>query len=77
MFVIYLISFVASVFFPLSSADQIPAFKDFTLDKLSAAAPPSAAAAPPPPPPTSATPPAAPGSSYPSHMKVSVVRTQW
>ncbi|XP_062392067.1 dihydrolipoyllysine-residue acetyltransferase component of pyruvate dehydrogenase complex, mitochondrial-like [Sardina pilchardus] len=57
----------------VDSADHIPAFKDFSLDKLSAAAPPSAASAPPPPPPsTSSAPPQAPGSSYPSHMKVTL-----
>ncbi|XP_076129968.1 dihydrolipoyllysine-residue acetyltransferase component of pyruvate dehydrogenase complex, mitochondrial-like [Alosa pseudoharengus] len=52
----------------VDSADHIPAFKDFSLDKLSAAAPPSAA----PPPPTSSAPPQAPGSSYPAHMKVTL-----
>ncbi|XP_012677432.2 dihydrolipoyllysine-residue acetyltransferase component of pyruvate dehydrogenase complex, mitochondrial-like [Clupea harengus] len=56
----------------VESADLIPAFKDFTLDKASAAAPSSAAAAPPPPPPPSAAPPQAPGSSYPTHMKVTL-----
>uniref|UniRef100_UPI003AABD07B dihydrolipoyllysine-residue acetyltransferase component of pyruvate dehydrogenase complex, mitochondrial isoform X10 n=1 Tax=Centroberyx gerrardi TaxID=166262 RepID=UPI003AABD07B len=51
----------------VDSPDLIPAFKDFTLDSLKAAgAAPSSAAAPPPPPP------AAPGSSYPTHMKVAV-----
>lgn len=68
---------LAKIMFPLPSADQIAAFKDVTLDKLSAAAPPSAASAPPPPPPSSSTPPAAPGSSYPSHMKVSGLRMYW
>uniref|UniRef100_UPI003AAB5C94 dihydrolipoyllysine-residue acetyltransferase component of pyruvate dehydrogenase complex, mitochondrial isoform X6 n=1 Tax=Centroberyx gerrardi TaxID=166262 RepID=UPI003AAB5C94 len=49
----------------VDSPDLIPAFKDFTLDSLKAAgAAPSSAAAPPPPPP------AAPGSSYPTHMKI-------
>ncbi|XP_071372097.1 dihydrolipoyllysine-residue acetyltransferase component of pyruvate dehydrogenase complex, mitochondrial isoform X10 [Centroberyx affinis] len=50
----------------VDSPDLIPAFKDLTLDSLKAAgAAPSSAAAPPPPP-------AAPGSSYPTHLKVAV-----
>ncbi|XP_066502306.1 dihydrolipoyllysine-residue acetyltransferase component of pyruvate dehydrogenase complex, mitochondrial [Hoplias malabaricus] len=54
----------------VENPDLIPAFKDFTLEKLAATA---AAAAPPPPsaPATAApSPPQAPGSSYPSHMKI-------
>ncbi|XP_071372087.1 dihydrolipoyllysine-residue acetyltransferase component of pyruvate dehydrogenase complex, mitochondrial isoform X1 [Centroberyx affinis] len=48
----------------VDSPDLIPAFKDLTLDSLKAAgAAPSSAAAPPPPP-------AAPGSSYPTHLKI-------
>lgn len=56
------------------SPDLISAFKDVTLDSIkSASATPSpAASAPPPPPPAAAAPPAAPGSSYPTHMKVGV-----
>ncbi|KAL2076267.1 hypothetical protein ACEWY4_028135 [Coilia grayii] len=55
----------------VDSADAIPAFKDFTLDKLAASAPsPAAAVPPPPPPPASTAPPQDPGSSYPPHMKV-------
>jgi len=47
----------------------IPAFKDFTMDKMSSSAP---AAAPPPPAAPTAAPaaPQVPGSSYPPHMKV-------
>ncbi|XP_039549572.1 dihydrolipoyllysine-residue acetyltransferase component of pyruvate dehydrogenase complex, mitochondrial-like [Pimephales promelas] len=47
----------------------IPAFKDFTMDKVSSSAP---AAAPPPPAAPTAAPaaPQVPGSSYPPHMKV-------
>ncbi|XP_035480278.1 dihydrolipoyllysine-residue acetyltransferase component of pyruvate dehydrogenase complex, mitochondrial [Scophthalmus maximus] len=56
--------------------DLIAAFKDVTLDSLKAAgaAPSPAASAPPPPPPAAAaaSPPAAPGSSYPTHMKVAL-----
>ncbi|XP_033182235.1 LOW QUALITY PROTEIN: dihydrolipoyllysine-residue acetyltransferase component of pyruvate dehydrogenase complex, mitochondrial [Anabas testudineus] len=56
------------------SPDLIPSFKDVTLDSIkSAGATPSpAASAPSPPPPTAAapSPPAAPGSSYPPHMKI-------
>ncbi|XP_063060054.1 dihydrolipoyllysine-residue acetyltransferase component of pyruvate dehydrogenase complex, mitochondrial-like [Engraulis encrasicolus] len=56
----------------VDSADAIPAFKDFTLEKLAALAPSpvGGAPAPPPPPASSAAPPQAPGSSYPPHMKV-------
>lgn len=51
------------------SPDLIPAFKDFTVDKMSSSAP---AAAPPPPAAPTAAPaaPQVPGSSYPPHMKV-------
>ena len=54
------------------SPDLISAFKDVTLDSLKAAGPSPAASAPPPPPPpaAAAAPPAAPGSSYPTHLKV-------
>lgn len=56
------------------SADLIPAFKDVTLESLKAAGvgPSPAAAAPPPPPAAAPAAPAAPGSSYPTHMKVGV-----
>ncbi|XP_061105072.1 dihydrolipoyllysine-residue acetyltransferase component of pyruvate dehydrogenase complex, mitochondrial isoform X2 [Conger conger] len=53
----------------VDSPDHIPAFKDYTLEMAAASAPPAAAAAPPPPAPAAA-PPQAPGSSYPSHMKI-------
>lgn len=60
------------VFSPCSP-DLIAAFKDVTLESLKAAgAAPSSAASAPPPPAAAAAPPAAPGSSYPSHMKVGV-----
>lgn len=60
------------------SPDLIPAFKDVTLDSIKAAGagPSPAASAPPPPPPAAAAPPAAPGSSYPAHMKVGVFSHQ-
>lgn len=58
------------------SPDLIPAFKDITLDSLKAAgvgpSPVASAPSPAPPSPAAAAPPAAPGSSYPTHMKVSV-----
>lgn len=56
------------------SPDLIPAFKDVTLDSLKAAGvgPSPVSSAPPPPPPAAAAPPAAPGSSYPTHMKVGI-----
>ncbi|XP_062867580.1 dihydrolipoyllysine-residue acetyltransferase component of pyruvate dehydrogenase complex, mitochondrial [Trichomycterus rosablanca] len=56
----------------VDSPDLIPAFKDLSLDKLAASAPSVAAAAAPPPPAATAapSPPQAPGSSYPSHMKI-------
>ncbi|XP_028277486.1 dihydrolipoyllysine-residue acetyltransferase component of pyruvate dehydrogenase complex, mitochondrial [Parambassis ranga] len=58
----------------VDNPDLIPAFKDVTLDSIkSAGATPSpAASAPPPPPPAAAAPPAAPGSSYPTHMKITL-----
>ncbi|KAJ8347532.1 hypothetical protein SKAU_G00261210 [Synaphobranchus kaupii] len=50
----------------VDSPDLVPAFKDYTLEMAAAATPP-----PPPPLPTpAAAPPQAPGSSYPSHMKI-------
>ncbi|KAK7131107.1 hypothetical protein R3I94_016290 [Phoxinus phoxinus] len=53
----------------VDNPDLIPAFKDFTLDKLSSSAPP---AAPPSPAAPTAAPaaPQVPGSSYPPHLKV-------
>lgn len=60
----------------VDNPDLIAAFKDVTLDSLKAAgaAPSSAASAPPPPPAAAAAaaPPAAPGSSYPTHMKITL-----
>lgn len=59
----------------VDSPDLIAAFKDVTLDSIKAAgaAPSPAASAPPPPPPSAAAaPPAAPGSSYPTHMKIAL-----
>lgn len=58
----------------VDNPDLIPAFKDVTLDSINAAgaAPSAAASAPPPPPPAAAAPPAAPGSSYPTHMKIAL-----
>ncbi|XP_041807610.1 dihydrolipoyllysine-residue acetyltransferase component of pyruvate dehydrogenase complex, mitochondrial [Chelmon rostratus] len=58
----------------VESPDLIPAFKDVTLDSIKAAGagPSPAASAPPPPPPAAAAPPAAPGSSYPAHMKITL-----
>ncbi|XP_057677479.1 dihydrolipoyllysine-residue acetyltransferase component of pyruvate dehydrogenase complex, mitochondrial [Corythoichthys intestinalis] len=53
----------------VDSPDLIPAFKDVTLDSLTSA--PSAATSTPPPPPVAA-PPAAPGSSYPTHLKITL-----
>ncbi|KAL7853889.1 hypothetical protein AOLI_G00207330 [Acnodon oligacanthus] len=55
----------------VDNPDLIPAFKDFTLEKLAALAP-AAAAPPPPAAPAAAAPssPQAPGSSYPPHMKI-------
>ncbi|XP_048838717.1 dihydrolipoyllysine-residue acetyltransferase component of pyruvate dehydrogenase complex, mitochondrial [Brienomyrus brachyistius] len=55
----------------VDSPDLIPAFKDYTLDKASAAPAPAAAPPPPAPPsPAAAMPPQAPGSSYPPHLKI-------
>lgn len=58
----------------VDSPDLIPAFKDVTLDSIKAAGagPTPVASAPPPPPPAAAAPPAAPGSSYPTHMKITL-----
>lgn len=59
----------------VDSPDLIPAFKDVTLDSIKAAGagPSPAASAPPPPPPAAAAaPPAAPGSSYPTHLKITL-----
>lgn len=53
--------------------ELIPAFKDFTLEKLAALTPAAATSGPPPPSaPAAAAPshPQAPGSSYPPHMKI-------
>ncbi|XP_042566805.1 dihydrolipoyllysine-residue acetyltransferase component of pyruvate dehydrogenase complex, mitochondrial [Cyprinus carpio] len=55
----------------VDNPDLIPAFKDFTLDKIASSAPAAAAAPPPPASPAAApAPPQVPGSSYPPHMKV-------
>ncbi|KAG9351494.1 hypothetical protein JZ751_022744 [Albula glossodonta] len=55
----------------VDSPDLIPAFKEYTLEMAKASPSAAAAAPPPPPPPTpAAAPPQAPGSSYPSHMKI-------
>ncbi|XP_008331682.1 dihydrolipoyllysine-residue acetyltransferase component of pyruvate dehydrogenase complex, mitochondrial isoform X1 [Cynoglossus semilaevis] len=59
----------------VDNPDLVTAFKDVTLDSLKAAgaaAPSAAPASPSSPPPPAAAPPAAPGSSYPSHMKVAL-----
>uniref|UniRef100_A0A8P4GPN5 Acetyltransferase component of pyruvate dehydrogenase complex n=1 Tax=Dicentrarchus labrax TaxID=13489 RepID=A0A8P4GPN5_DICLA len=56
----------------VDSPDLIPAFKDVTLESLKAAGPSPVASAPPPPPPAAAAPPAAPGSSYPTHLKITL-----
>ncbi|XP_061818445.2 dihydrolipoyllysine-residue acetyltransferase component of pyruvate dehydrogenase complex, mitochondrial [Nerophis lumbriciformis] len=61
----------------VDSPDLIPAFKDITLDSLSSAvaAAPSTASSPPPAPTAAAAasaPPAAPGSSYPTHLKITL-----
>ncbi|XP_076146477.1 dihydrolipoyllysine-residue acetyltransferase component of pyruvate dehydrogenase complex-like [Alosa pseudoharengus] len=45
----------------VDSADQVAAFKDYTLEMANRAAPPT---------PAPAAPPAAPGSSYPAHLKI-------
>ncbi|XP_070699501.1 dihydrolipoyllysine-residue acetyltransferase component of pyruvate dehydrogenase complex, mitochondrial [Pempheris klunzingeri] len=60
----------------VDSPDLISAFKDVTLDSIKAAgagpSPAASATSPPPPPPAAAAPPAAPGSSYPTHMKITL-----
>ncbi|XP_061558039.1 dihydrolipoyllysine-residue acetyltransferase component of pyruvate dehydrogenase complex, mitochondrial [Phycodurus eques] len=67
----------------VDSPELIPAFKDVTLDSFTSATSSAAAAAPPPPPPPSSSsssppaasasaPPAAPGSSYPTHLKITL-----
>uniref|UniRef100_A0A8C9YIL8 Acetyltransferase component of pyruvate dehydrogenase complex n=1 Tax=Sander lucioperca TaxID=283035 RepID=A0A8C9YIL8_SANLU len=58
----------------VDSPDLISAFKDVTLESLQAAGagPSPVASAPPPPPPAAAAAPAAPGSSYPTHMKITL-----
>ncbi|XP_008303919.1 dihydrolipoyllysine-residue acetyltransferase component of pyruvate dehydrogenase complex, mitochondrial [Stegastes partitus] len=60
----------------VDNPDLISAFKDVTLDSIksagSAPSPAASAAAPPPPPAAAAAPPAAPGSSYPTHMKITL-----
>ncbi|XP_041864049.1 dihydrolipoyllysine-residue acetyltransferase component of pyruvate dehydrogenase complex, mitochondrial isoform X2 [Melanotaenia boesemani] len=58
----------------VDNPDLITAFKDITLDSLKSAgaAPSPAASVPPPPSPVAAAPPAAPGSSYPPHMKIAL-----
>ncbi|KAE8287534.1 Dihydrolipoyllysine-residue acetyltransferase component of pyruvate dehydrogenase complex [Larimichthys crocea] len=57
----------------VDSPDLIPAFKDVTLDSIKAAGPSPVSSAPPPPPAAAAAaPPAAPGSSYPTHMKITL-----
>ncbi|XP_046876331.1 dihydrolipoyllysine-residue acetyltransferase component of pyruvate dehydrogenase complex, mitochondrial [Hypomesus transpacificus] len=53
----------------VENPDFIPAFKDLSLEKLASSATAAAAAAAPPPPPPAAGP-AAPGSSYPPHLKI-------
>ncbi|XP_048122479.1 dihydrolipoyllysine-residue acetyltransferase component of pyruvate dehydrogenase complex, mitochondrial-like [Alosa alosa] len=53
----------------VDSADQVAAFKDYTLEMANRAAPAAAAPAAPPTP-APAAPPAAPGSSYPAHLKI-------
>ncbi|XP_076836133.1 dihydrolipoyllysine-residue acetyltransferase component of pyruvate dehydrogenase complex, mitochondrial [Brachyhypopomus gauderio] len=55
----------------VDNPDLIPAFKDLTLDKLPTSAPASGVPPPPAAPAAAATtPPQAPGSSYPTHMKI-------
>lgn len=59
----------------VENPELIPAFKDVTLDSIKAAgvsSSPTASAPPPPPSPPASAPPAAPGSSYPSHMKITL-----
>uniref|UniRef100_A0A671V924 Acetyltransferase component of pyruvate dehydrogenase complex n=1 Tax=Sparus aurata TaxID=8175 RepID=A0A671V924_SPAAU len=67
------VSIGAVICITVDSPDLISAFKDVTLDSLKAAGPSPAASAPPPPPPAAAAaPPAAPGSSYPTHLKITL-----
>ncbi|XP_047462802.1 dihydrolipoyllysine-residue acetyltransferase component of pyruvate dehydrogenase complex, mitochondrial [Mugil cephalus] len=56
----------------VDNPDLIPAFKDVTLDSIKAAGATPSTAASAPPPPAAAAAPAAPGSSYPPHMKVAL-----
>ncbi|XP_061606827.1 dihydrolipoyllysine-residue acetyltransferase component of pyruvate dehydrogenase complex, mitochondrial [Phyllopteryx taeniolatus] len=63
----------------VDSPELIPAFNEVTLDSLTSATSSAAAAAPPPPPSSSpppaasaSAPPAAPGSSYPTHLKITL-----
>ncbi|XP_032388700.1 dihydrolipoyllysine-residue acetyltransferase component of pyruvate dehydrogenase complex, mitochondrial isoform X2 [Etheostoma spectabile] len=56
----------------VDSPDLIPAFKDVTLESLQAAGPSPVASAPPPPPAAAPAATAAPGSSYPTHMKITL-----
>lgn len=67
------VSVGAVICITVDNPDLISAFKDVTLDSIQAAGPSPGASAPPPaaaaaPPP----PPAAPGSSYPTHMKITL-----
>ncbi|XP_070838860.1 dihydrolipoyllysine-residue acetyltransferase component of pyruvate dehydrogenase complex, mitochondrial [Chaetodon trifascialis] len=70
------VSIGAVICITVESPDLIPAFKDVTLDSIKAAgagpSPAASAPPPPPPPPPAAAPPAAPGSSYPTHMKITL-----
>ncbi|XP_037604519.1 dihydrolipoyllysine-residue acetyltransferase component of pyruvate dehydrogenase complex, mitochondrial [Sebastes umbrosus] len=56
----------------VDSPDLIPAFKDVTLESIQAAGAGPSPGASAPPPPAAAAPPAAPGSSYPPHMKITL-----
>lgn len=56
----------------VDNPDLISAFKDVTLESIKAEGPSPVASTPPPPPPAAAAPPAAPGSSYPTHMKITL-----
>lgn len=57
----------------VDNPDLISAFKDVTLDSIKAEGPSPVASTPPPPPAAAAAaPPAAPGSSYPTHMKITL-----
>ncbi|XP_054481369.1 dihydrolipoyllysine-residue acetyltransferase component of pyruvate dehydrogenase complex, mitochondrial [Anoplopoma fimbria] len=67
------VSIGAVICITVDSPDLVAAFKDVTLESLQAAgASPSPVASTPPPPAAAAAPPAAPGSSYPTHMKVTL-----